>query len=147
LEGIPRALAYLKRSQLADGQLARFYELNTNKPLYMTSKYELTYDDGDVPGHYGWKNASHVDELERQYAVLKAGSRTGATAPDRSKLAARAREIVGQLDDQGRWMSQYKPERLVGQPRVREGEHYLSSAVFSRNLETLSAYLVAAAAR
>ncbi len=160
LRPVPRALAYLKRSLLRDGQLARFYELRTNRPLYMTRKYELTYDDGDVPGHYGWKGASHLDELERQYAALKASRSAGAastgdasaslgeTRPrDEAKLAAEARAIVAQLDAEGRWMSIYKNEGLVGQPKFREGERYLSSAVFSGNLETLSAYLEAAAAR
>src|SRR3954470_19083766 len=33
LEPIPRALAYLRRSRLPDGRLARFYELETNRPL------------------------------------------------------------------------------------------------------------------
>ncbi|MGL5095369.1 MAG: pectate lyase, partial [Planctomycetia bacterium] len=46
LKPIPAALAYLRRSKLSDGRLARFYELKSNKPLYMTSDYVLTYDDG-----------------------------------------------------------------------------------------------------
>ena len=36
LEPIPRALAYLKKSLLPDGRLARYYEMQTNRPLYMT---------------------------------------------------------------------------------------------------------------
>ena len=36
LKPIPRALAYLRRSLLSDGRLARYYELKTNKPLYLT---------------------------------------------------------------------------------------------------------------
>lgn len=55
LAPIPRALAYLKASQLPDGLLARFYELKTNKPLYFTKDYQLTHDDSDVPTHYGFK--------------------------------------------------------------------------------------------
>ncbi|MGH7140465.1 MAG: pectate lyase, partial [Pirellulales bacterium] len=34
LEPVPRALAYLTKSLLADGRLARFYELESNRPLY-----------------------------------------------------------------------------------------------------------------
>ncbi len=55
LEPIPRALDYLRRSRLSDGRLARFYELKTNKPLYFTKQYELTYSDADMPTHYGFQ--------------------------------------------------------------------------------------------
>jgi hypothetical protein len=41
LAPIPRALSYLRRSQLNDGRLARFYELKTNNPLYFTNDYKL----------------------------------------------------------------------------------------------------------
>ncbi len=33
---MPPAIKYLHRSRLPDGRLARFYELKTNKPLYLT---------------------------------------------------------------------------------------------------------------
>jgi pectate lyase-like protein len=58
LDPVPRALAYLKKSLLPDGRLARYYELKTNRPLYMTRRdgeYFLTYDDSMLPDHYGWK--------------------------------------------------------------------------------------------
>ena len=54
LAPIPRALAYLKKSVLADGRLARYYELKTNRPLYMARRgdeYSLTYDDSKLPDH------------------------------------------------------------------------------------------------
>src|SRR5262249_3035565 len=49
LEPIPRALAYLEKSRLPNKKLARFYELKTNRPLYFTRDYELTYDGSRVP--------------------------------------------------------------------------------------------------
>ncbi len=42
LEPIGRALDYLERSLLPSGKLARFYELQSNRPLYFTRAYELT---------------------------------------------------------------------------------------------------------
>ena len=45
LEPIPRALAYYKKCLLPDGRVARYYELKTNKPLYMDQNYKLTYDE------------------------------------------------------------------------------------------------------
>ena len=67
----PAAIAWLKRSTLGDGKVARYYELETNRPLYMERQgkdYSLTYDDTNLPDHYGWKNDSKVVHLE---AALK----------------------------------------------------------------------------
>ncbi|MGI9430073.1 MAG: pectate lyase, partial [Bythopirellula sp.] len=72
LEPIPRAAVWLKSSLLPDGQLARYYELKTNRPLYMTrrgDRYTLTYDDSNLPSHYGWKTESRLEELGKQYAA------------------------------------------------------------------------------
>jgi PelA/Pel-15E family pectate lyase len=142
LAPIPRALAYLKKSRLPDGRLARYYELKTNKPLYMTEKYELTHDDAHVPAHYGWKTTSHVDTLERQFRELQAGGPKKTKPRAGSKKSEdQVREVVRQLDDQGRWTTEYTGDRLVGQPKLRAGERFLSSAVFCHNLELLSNYV------
>ncbi len=142
LEPIPRALAYLRGCVLADGRLARYYELKTNKPLYMDSAYRLTYDDSDAPAHYGWKQSSGLEAIERDYQ----DARNGVDREDRptspQALEKDVRRIVGELDDQGRWVSTHRQgDRLEGQPRFPEGFQFLSSAVFNRNVATLSAYL------
>ncbi len=138
LEPLPKALAYLKRSLLPDGRLARFYELRTNKPLYMDARYQLTYDDADAPSHYGWKQPSRLDRIERAAA-------SGMSTPPRGDLQKEVREILQALDAQGRWVSVYDGEGLVGQPKFARGFSYLSSAVFSRHVETLSEFLAAKA--
>ena len=140
LEPIPAAIAYLRRSLLKDGQLARYYELKTNTPLYMVrngDKYALTYDDSKLPGHYGWKWPSRLDELEQQYQRAKEG-----VAADRPIVTEDdVRKIISDLDDQGRWVSKYTGERLVGQAKMPVGASYLSSERFSDNLTKLSRYL------
>jgi PelA/Pel-15E family pectate lyase len=137
LEPLPKALAYLKKSLLPDGRLARFYELRTNKPLYMDARYQLTYDDADAPSHYGWKQPARLDRIERL---------ANGTSTDRSgDLEKEVREILKALDAQGRWVSVYDGEGLVGQPKFARGFSYLSSAVFSRHVETLSEFLGARA--
>jgi hypothetical protein len=70
LEPIPRAIAYFRRSQLPDGQLARFYELQTNRPLYFTRQYVLTYRDDDLPTHYAFKVGNSIDRIAREYTRL-----------------------------------------------------------------------------
>ena len=141
LEPIPAALAYLKGCVLPDGRLARYYELKTNKPLYMDSAYRLTYDDSDAPAHYGWKQSSHLDAIERDWRDAQNGvDRDRPRSVD--AMEKDVRRIIRDLDDQGRWVNTYnKGERLDGQPKFVEGFRFLSSAVFSRNMTTLSAYL------
>jgi PelA/Pel-15E family pectate lyase len=148
LEPFPRALSYLKRSVLPDGRLARYYELRTNRPLYMTRSgddYRLTYDDSDLPAHYGWKVNSRLERIEKEYAALKVGGRpsTSTEAPASRALEPQVRAILRDLDDQGRWISTYTGERLVGQPKLPPKSRYLASEVFSRNIETLTEYLSA----
>lgn len=140
IEPIPRALAYFKKCVLPDGNVARYYELKTNKPLYMNAKYQLTYDDADAPTHYGWKQPARFDRIEKAYEDARAGKPLPREA-NIKVTEADVRRILQALDDQGRWVSVHKGEKLVGQPRFAEGFRYLDSAVFSRNMELLSAYV------
>jgi len=145
LKPIPAALDYLRRSALPDGRLARFYELRTNKPLYMTRDYRLTHVDTDVPTHYAFKVASRVDALAKAYAAAARGPVTTAptTPATRSVSADRVRTILAALDADGAWVSTYAGESLTGQPKFEPGARYIASDVFARNLETLSDYLLA----
>ena len=135
---------------LPDGRLARFYELETNRPLYMDSAYQLTYDDSDVPQHYSWKINSKLKQLSRQLKTWE------AQAPDRLPQDAppsiqtleqhwqKINPIINQMDDQGRWVSTFAGERLTGQPRFTEGFRYLASQVFNSNLAKLSDFIALA---
>ncbi|MFO0864506.1 MAG: pectate lyase [Gemmataceae bacterium] len=139
LEPIPRSLAYFRKSLLPDGKVARFYELKTNRPLYMDAQYRLTYDASAAPGHYGWTQPARFDDIERMMKTVERGE---SVAPSRRYASiVEARKIIEALDEQGRWISTYAGERLVGQPRFADGFRYLSSDVFSRNMETLSEFV------
>jgi len=144
LKPIPSALAWLKRSLLKDGQLARYYEMRSNRPLYMEREgkvYSLTYSDANLPSHYGWKIGSRIPELEARFADVRKQRGVRAPGPTAAELAPRVREIIGSMDRYGRWVSTFKGEPLAGQPKFRPGDHYIHSGVFSENLETLSHYL------
>ena len=146
LEPIPRALAYLRHSLLPDGRLARYYELKTNKPLYMFRHgdvYKLTYDDSDLPSHYGWKTDSRLDDIEKKYNEIVNNRSTESTKHRPANLEDQILKIIGDLDDEGRWISIHQGEPLVGQPKFKVNYPYISSAVFSRNIEKLSEYLIA----
>lgn len=142
LEPIPKALAYLKRSRLSDGRLARYYELRNNRPLYMTRRpgtkdYRLTNSDSNLPSHYGWKIVSRLDAIEQEFNVLK----NGGGGKERKIADSAVARIVSELDTQGRWISRYSNQRLVGQPKFRPGEMFIASGVFSENLTTLADWL------
>jgi PelA/Pel-15E family pectate lyase len=65
---LPAAFAWYERSRLPDGSYARFYELQTNKPLYFVKDtYELTYSDSNLPTHYGFK----LDDMHDDIAKLR----------------------------------------------------------------------------
>jgi PelA/Pel-15E family pectate lyase len=142
-EPIPRAAAWLKRSLLADGKLARYYELKTNRPLYMTrqgEKYELTYDDSNLPDHYGWKTESKLAELGRQFALARTG-KPNSVDESHGELSTLASGIVKALDASGRWIDRFDGQRLVGQAKLSIDQEYLSSQTFSDNLILLSKYV------
>lgn len=134
LEPVGKALAYYKKLVLPDGKVARFYELRTDKPLYMDEKYQLTYDGSAAPGHYGWTLPARFDEIEKEF-LGKAAERPAAPS------AEDVRAVVRGLDGQGRWVSTYAGESLVGQPKFAAGFRYLGSHVFSRNVDLLSGFL------
>ena len=141
LEPIPRALDYFRnRCVLADGSVSRFYGLGTNRPLYMDSKYQLTYRDDDLPSHYGWKQPAGFDRIAKAYGAALRGevkARTGAKVSSRDAVIA----AISQLDDQGRWVSVFSGQRLVGQPKFERGFQYVSSQVFCEKVGVLCDYL------
>ena len=144
LEPVPVALDYLRASRLPDGRLARYYELQTNRPLYMQrhgDAYVLTYDDRRLPDHYGWKVESALEAIAAEYTAVRTTGRLPSVQPEAGALARQVEAICEALDEQGRWVSVYQGERLVGQPKFRMGQAYLSSAVFARNVQRLAAFL------
>ena len=148
LEPLPRAVAYLKRSRLDDGRLSRFYELRTNRPLYFTSDYRVTYSDADLPWHYGFKvgYSLHEGELEA-YAGMSADARRKAFArfretgfraltPNVAGRESDAKAVLKALDGRGRWVTE---EKMVAASKERVKA--ISCATFVRNVAVLCAYL------
>ena len=134
---IPKAVAWLQRSRLPDGQWARFYELQTNRPLYFNRRYELVYTDDDLPLHYAFKGEFGITSLIREVEQLQQEGREKFLArryrpltPNelRERLQAlepEARRILATQDAEGRW--------------IEDGE--IRSRAFIRYVETLADYL------
>jgi hypothetical protein len=115
LEPLPRALAYYRRSILPDVDdpseirrracpgrtpcVARFYELKTNRPLYITKGtrltaldqgtttvdgYELSYSDVSVITHYAvLVSGAPLAEIEREYRDLQNANSTALKRAER----------------------------------------------------------------
>lgn len=146
LKPIPRAIAYLKKSELEPGRLARFYELKTNRPLYFTRDYQLTYDDADVPTHYGFKVSHRLDQLQRSHQELdslspdeltarrNARRRRGSSRPGDQQVRA----VIEALDERGAWVTEGK---LSYHGKSDDTRRIIDSTVFCRNLDILSRYV------
>ncbi len=145
LAPIPSAIAWLERSRLSDGQFARFYELRSNRPLFMErrgDRYELTYKDANLPSHYGWKSASQLPSLEKMYARVRSGQMPSGKR-SRIQLSRQVRDVVDALDAEGRWVSYFDGTPKIGQLKLPVGTPYLSSEVFSEHLTLLADYVSA----
>ena len=143
IETLPRALAYYRKSQLEDGRLARFYELHTNRPLYFTKDYRLTYSDADMPTHYGFQVGSKLDSIEREYErlasarpeELKPVHRAVTPAKMTPSLARRALNVVDALDPRGAWVEKGKLRNHGGVSEVIDMTTLIS------NIEVLAQFV------
>lgn len=161
LEPVPKAIAYLERSLLPDGRLARFYEPETNRPLYFTRDYKLTYDDSDVPTHYSFRVESRLDRLDAKYKKLAAArgertrgaKRTGEPAETgrssrRSAGAdrpggAEVERVIEALDPRGAWVEEgtlrfygNDPTNRIIDPRTFVANAVLLARYVGRSEET-----------
>jgi len=147
LGAIPSALDYLASSLLPDGQLARFYELKTNRPLYFTRQYKLVYTDDDLPTHYAFKVSSSLASIRQQYeAALTSGAdqlqmnSESTPYPRSASLANKAIEVVRQLDERGAWV---EANRLKYHGQDDPSREIVDCRTFIQNVDTLSKYLSA----
>lgn len=141
LEGAAAAAAWLRRARLPGGSWARFYELETDAPLYMNSDYQLTYDDGELPSHYSYKGTYDIPaaldfhDLVVADEALARDVLTGSqlTPAQREQIMAclhdRVEAAVDALDDQGRWL---------------EEDGAIHMQTFNTNLRLLATYVAAA---
>lgn len=140
LEPVRPALAWFRQVRLPDGRWARFYELRTNRPIYFTAKtYEITYDDGDLPPHYGWKHdvSARLAAIE---AALTGDSPAESPAARAARLAPEVARALSELDAQGRWVTSQTTMRGVPLKQPRE---VVDMAVLVDRLNLLADYLEA----
>ncbi len=145
LEPLPRAIQYYRRSLLPDGRLARFYELGSNRPLYFTKDYQITYSPDDMPTHYAFIVSSKLDAIEaewsrvRKTAIDQLWSPPKVSRPKKSKsLANKVQQLIGELDARGAWV---QSGRLRYHGEDDPTDQVIRSDTFAKNLQVLAAWV------
>jgi PelA/Pel-15E family pectate lyase len=144
LRPIPKTLAWLRRSQLPDGRFPRYIEFETNKPLYVDSRGELTHSSADLYGHYGWQVGSSLDQLQKRYDRLdKQGPPRVEAAPRKpgfvpNGITASAKKALETIDDRGRWVEN---GNLRAQDQGRAATRVIMMLTASKNIEALAGFL------
>jgi PelA/Pel-15E family pectate lyase len=151
LEPLPRAIAWFRRSEIAPGTWARFYELGTNRPIYGDRDGKIYYRVEDLSPErqtgYSWKGAyaipgamAYYEEVKQagREATLKQRSAAEARARQPAQRAARARALeprvrtlIQDLDAQGRWVVNFR------------GGDWIRTDTFIANVRLLCDYLEA----
>lgn len=141
LDPVPQAIEYLRASLLPDGHLARFYELETNRPMFFNEDYEITYRAEDMPSHYGFLRESRLDAIEAEYERLLAEGPVDlpASPPSADEVAA----IIDAMDERGAWVEQGVLDAWDREPETG----IIASATFIANVEALAEYIRANAAQ
>jgi len=141
LDAVPKALAYLRRSQLIDGKLARFYELKTNRPLYFTRDYKLTYDPGEMPSHYQFVVNSRLDAITLHYRRLAhGGPKAKPLPPAREELAPQVRCCIDTMDRRGAWTEPGSVRDRQGR-KVEPPDGIIRSQTFIEHVKALSRFI------
>jgi hypothetical protein len=146
LEPIPAALGYLEESRLPDGRLARFYELESNRPLYFTKDYQVTYEDNDLPTHYSFKVKSKLEEIRADYDRLLATDPAQLNPPREQpsygmsdKRKELARTAIDTMDERGAWVEKGKLKYYENDPATQ----IIASQTFITNVRSLSRFIAA----
>jgi len=160
IEPIPRALAWYKRSEIAPGRWARYYELTTNKPIYGDRDGKIYYRLQDISKErqtgYAWESDFGVRKTIAQWEQLQTEGREKmlarlqpkpmsdkARASAQTKLASKVEKAIKDLDSQGRWMTDGK---FVKEVKDLSFGRRIETRVFMDNFKTLCDYLEAAGA-
>lgn len=145
IQSVTDAHAYLKSSLLDDGKLARYYELETNRPIYFTrgpggKGHVMTYERANLASNYGWIFESELDAIEAAIKAVVGGGEVAKAAPDPKEVA----EIIASLDDRGAWTEPARAELWVRDSQGRKqmpADGVIQSATFIRNVEILCSAL------
>lgn len=156
LAPVARAIPYLRTVLLPGNKLARFYELQTNKPLYFErgpggKGFQLTYSDQKASSNYGWVWDSELDALQAAGSQIARGEPVTfpRTEKERWPSPPSDADIATILQEQkpdGSW-SVTDDERGVMRDangkKTKPAGGVIYSLDFAQNVKALSAWLKA----
>lgn len=114
LKPIPAAVDWLRRSAFEENQWYRFYEVGSNKPLFVTTDQKVVHEYKNIRKGYTWMGSFGDGAIEKWEHLSKAG-RTTVRAQERAKptpeearaaaekMSSRVSDIMSKLDSEGRW--------------------------------------------
>lgn len=105
--------------------------------------YHLTHSDQDLPSHYAFQVSSRITSLREDSRRFGDVDVPGVEKVPSSAMEQDVRQMIGDIDDEGRWVSSFDGERLVGQPKFDLGQRYIASQAFCDNVARMSEYLIA----
>lgn len=142
LKPLPAAIAWYRRSEIAPGRWARFYELESNKAIYGDRDGKIRYRLDEISQErregYAWEGAFGIPQaiefaeaVQRERRETFLARRAAAKKPVLSTAHKTAAAIVAEQDEHGRWLRRNRIEM----------------SVFLRNMNALADYLEAAAGK
>ncbi len=117
LDAAVSAAIWLKAARLPDGKWARFYEINTNRPLYIDDGGQVTFEYKNLWQHYGMKTGAEIEPVFARLELAKRGLTvshqqlwfSAADELSADELSSKVRQLIDSQDDQGRWVE----DRLI----------------------------------
>lgn len=156
LAAVAKAIPYLHTVLLPGSKLARFYELQTNKPLYFErgpggKGFQLTYSDKKASSNYGWVWDSELESLQAAGSQIARGESVAfpRTEKERWSSPPRDTEIATILQEQkpdGSWPvidDERGIMRDASGKKTKPAGGVIYSLDFVQNVKALSAWLKA----
>ena len=136
LDPLPAFVSWLKRSALAPDRWARYYELQTNKPLYGDRDGKVHYTLAEISEErqrgYAWQGGYGIPQTIAYYEAVRTQGKDKYLARQRERKGPSKSEeervvrILAQQDAQGRWLD----------------GNWVHTRTFITNMRALADYLI-----
>lgn len=156
LPPIAKAVTYLRTVLLPGNQVARFYELQTNKPIYFErgpggKGFELTYSDKKASSNYGWKWDSELDAIQATGSKIARGEKVDFPRVEKERWSSPPTEediktILAEMKPDGSWTATDDERGVMRNSegkKVKPEGGVLYSLDFNQNVKALSVWLKA----
>ena len=115
LSPIPDAIAWLEKSEIRPGVRARFYEIGTNRPIYVNNERQVVYDQVDLRPGYGWEGGYGSSAIANYRKMMRLGriaytkDRQYTTLEEEQArfrtLERRVEQVLARQEPEGYWIA------------------------------------------